>query len=131
MTDPLTCLFIAIYFEARGEPELGQAAVAHVILNRVASERYPDDICSVVKQTHRPGTKLCQFSFWCDGKSDVPRDSMAYMQVMLVGLAVLDGDIPDPTDGATHYHATSVRPAWGKELERGPLIGQHQFYKEM
>ena len=128
MIDPLSCMIIAIYFEARGEIEAGQAAVAHVIMNRVASTRYPDDVCAVVKQNLRPGTRLCQFSFWCDGKSDRPGNARAYMQAVLVALAVVDGDIPDPTFGATHYHANYVAPGWGLPLTA--TIGRHLFYKE-
>ena len=46
----LVCLATAVYFEARGEPFVGQSAVAHVVLNRVEDTRFPNDICSVVKQ---------------------------------------------------------------------------------
>ncbi len=121
MLDPLTCLAIAIYFEARGEIEVGQAAVAHVVLNRVASARYPNDVCAVVKQKY-------QFSFYWDGKSDRPAEPRAYMQAMLVALAVVDGEIPDPTGGATHYHADYVAPNWGFPVTA--RIGRHLFYKE-
>lgn len=130
MTGPLLCLAIAIYFEARGEIEVGQAAVAHVIMNRVESTRYPDDVCAVVQQNRRPGTRLCQFSFWCDGKSDRPAEPSAYMQAVLVALAVVDGDIPDPTGGAMWYHADYVRPGWRLGLIAGPKIGRHLFYRE-
>lgn len=130
LATPLLCMFAAVYFEARSEPELGQAAVAHVIMNRVASSRFPNDACAVVKQNRRPGTRLCQFSFYCDGKSDRPGEPMAYMQAVLVVLAVVDGDIPDPTGGALWYHADSVKPVWRLSLEKGPKIGRHQFYRE-
>ena len=132
MTDPFSagifCMALAVFFEARGEPEAGQAAVAHVIMNRVASSRFPNDACAVVKQNRRPGTRLCQFSFYCDGKSDEPGNAHAYMQAMLIVLAVVDGEIPDPTGGALWYHADSVKPVWRLSLEKGPLIGRHQFY---
>lgn len=127
MLDPLSisiaCLALAIYFEARGEPEMGQAAVAHVIMNRVASARFPDDACAVVKQP-------AQFSFYSDGKSDQPADPHAYMQAVLVALAVVDGDIPDPTGGAMWYHADYVKPGWRLGLVAGPKIGRHLFYRE-
>ena len=121
MIDPITCLAIAIYFEARGELPAGQAAVAHVIMNRVESTRYPGDVCAVIKQKH-------QFSFYWDGKSDRPGNTRAYMQAVLVALAVVDGDIPDPTGGATHYHADYVAPGWGLPLTA--RIGRHLFYRE-
>ena len=124
MIDPLTCLAVAIYFEARSEPEAGQAAVAHVILNRVESDRYPDDICSVVKQPH-------QFSFYSDGKSDRPANPSAYMQAVLVAVAVVDGDLPDPTDGALWYHADYVAPQWRLAFTQTVQIGRHVFYREI
>ena len=58
------CLDEAIYFEARGEPEAGQAAVAQVVLNRVESGHYPASICGVVYQNRRRHN-ACQFSFAC------------------------------------------------------------------
>ena len=130
MLDPLSCIIAAIYFEARGEPPAGQAAVAHVIMNRVALARFPNDACAVVKQNRRPGTRQCQFSFWCDGKSDRPGAPRAYMQAVLVALAVVDGDIPDPTGGATHYHANYVKPYWRVQFELTSQIGRHLFYRE-
>ena len=59
----LACLVTAIFFEARDQPLMGQYAVAEVVMNRVASVKYPDDICSVVFQRK-------QFSFTHDGLSD-------------------------------------------------------------
>ena len=129
MFDPITCLAVAIYFEARGEFPIGQAAVAYVIMNRVESSRFPGDICAVIKQTRKPGTRRCQFSFWCDGKSDRPREPHAYMQAILIAVAVVDGEILDPTYNATHYHADYVDPSWG--LSFTVTIGHHLFYKEI
>ena len=67
----LVCLATAVYFEARGEPFVGQSAVAHVVLNRVEDTRFPNDICSVVKQgptyswkTNFPIRNMCQFSYY-------------------------------------------------------------------
>jgi N-acetylmuramoyl-L-alanine amidase len=67
----LMCLALNIYFEARSEPIQGQIAIAEVTLNRVASPNFPNDVCSVVLQDNSAG---CQFSWWCDGKSDYPRE---------------------------------------------------------
>ena len=61
------CLADAIYFEARGEPFKGQQAVAQVVMNRVFSGYYPNDVCGVVYQN--AGRHLaCQFTFACEGK---------------------------------------------------------------
>ena len=130
MLDPISCLAAVIYFEARNQSEIGQAAVAHVALNRVASARYPNDVCGVVKQNRRPGTRLCQFSFWCDGKSDKPGNPHIYIQSVLIALAVVDGEIADPTGGAMWYHADYVKPSWRLTFKRTRCIEQHCFYKE-
>ena len=73
MLSTITCLAVAIYFEARSEPIAGQLAVAQVVLNRVADERYPDTVCEVIMEgptypSGHPVRDKCQFSFWCDGK---------------------------------------------------------------
>ena len=81
MTEALFCLAMAIYFEARGEPMVGQVAVAQVVINRVTDYRYPDDVCAVVKEGYyyswdknKPIKDKCQFSFWCDGKPETIND---------------------------------------------------------
>ena len=50
MFDAITCMAVAIYFEARGEPPVGRIAVAQTIQQRVHDHRYPDNVCDVVKQ---------------------------------------------------------------------------------
>jgi spore germination cell wall hydrolase CwlJ-like protein len=62
------CLAEAVYFEARSEPEAGQAAVAQVVLNRVRSGLYPTSVCGVVYQ-NRHRHLACQFTFACEGKA--------------------------------------------------------------
>ncbi|MGI9415449.1 MAG: cell wall hydrolase, partial [Hyphomicrobiales bacterium] len=71
------CLAVAIYYEARAESELGQIAVAQVILNRVESRAYPSSICGVVYQNAHMRNR-CQFSFTCDGRPDDPQHAKAW-----------------------------------------------------
>lgn len=124
----LRCLALNIYHEARSEPESGRLAVAAVTLNRVRSPAYPDSVCGVVRQG---GERLhrCQFSWWCDGKSDVPTESRAWDQALRLARRSLLGLEEDPTGGATHYHATYVRPRWASVFEDTARIGQHIFYR--
>ena len=68
----LSCIALNVYFEARSDNMSGQYAVAHVVLNRVASGRWPDDVCSVVHQGYEKGKFKCQFTWYCDGKPDDP-----------------------------------------------------------
>lgn len=46
------CLALTIYFEARGEPQLGQRYVGHVVMNR-AEDDYKDNICAAVFDPHQ------------------------------------------------------------------------------
>ena len=70
--ESLRCMALNIYHEARGEPIEGKIAVGHVVLNRAASRRFPGQICAVVKQGGENRRYRCQFSWWCDGRSDRP-----------------------------------------------------------
>jgi len=125
----LTCLALNVYYEARSEPMVGQYAVAHVVLNRVANESFPDDACKVVKQGYSKGLGKCQFSWYCDGKSDVPKDDLSWLYARVVAYNVLYDYHKDNTDGATHYHANYVRPWWSKHYDKTVTHGSHIFYK--
>ena len=125
----LMCMALNIYHESRSEEMRGQVAVANVTLNRVASDRWPDDVCSVVKQGYTKGKNNCQFSWFCDGKSDTPKDTVAWARSVLVANDVMLGYIPDITEGATHYHARYVKPYWSKSLTPTVSFGSHIFYK--
>ena len=48
--------------------------VSDVVLNRVESTKYPNNICDVVHQGYKKGKRTCQFSWFCDGKADTPKD---------------------------------------------------------
>lgn len=124
------CLALNIYFEARSEPELGQRAVAHVVMNRVAHPGYPDTVCEVVQQGGEERLHRCQFSWWCDGQSDRPIDRKAWEQALRLAHEVYFGISEDSTDGALWYHATYVKPYWSEILLRGDKIGRHIFYLE-
>ncbi|MDP8920626.1 MAG: cell wall hydrolase [Pseudomonadota bacterium] len=123
------CLAEAVYFEARSEPEEGQAAVAQVILNRMKSGLYPSTICGVVYQ-NRHRHLACQFTFACEGKSLRIRDTDSWERATRVASAVLEGKtyLAD-VGGATHYHANYVRPGWARRLKKMDVIGRHIFYK--
>jgi spore germination cell wall hydrolase CwlJ-like protein len=123
------CLAQAIYFEARGESDTGQAAVAQVVLNRVSSGLYPSTICGVVFQ-NRQHYHACQFSFACEGRSLRITEPDAWHRAERIAAAVTSGEtyVADVGD-ATHYHALYVHPDWARRLERTDRIGHHVFYK--
>jgi spore germination cell wall hydrolase CwlJ-like protein len=129
LDDELTCLALNIYFEARSEPMEGKLAVAHVVLNRVGSDRFPETICAVVRQGGERTRHRCQFSWWCDGQSDEPRNPAAWDAARLIAWFVYHGETADPTDGSLWYHADYVDPYWREAFNRGPQIGRHIFYR--
>jgi len=135
--EPITCLAMAIYFEARGEPTIGQMAVAHVIMNRVESDDFPDTVCGVVTEGETYITKpdlpirhQCQFSFYCDGKSDKPTDEDALHWATSIAWGDYHKQIYDPTNGAVYYHADYVQPDWAETKRPVRQISRHIFYKE-
>ena len=123
------CLSRAIYFEARSESELGQLAVAKVILNRVKSANYPNNICGVVYQgSERPNS--CQFSFACDGQADKPKYGEPWREAKRVAKRALSGSSQlKVISTATHYHADYVKPKWAGAMSRLIKIGSHIFYQ--
>ena len=127
------CLAEAIYFEARGEPFLGQVAVGVVILRRVHSPRFPNDICSVVHSgKHWKGNPVrnkCAFSYYCDGKTETIYNEHEYYKVMNAATLVLNGIVIDIMEDVLFYHATYVSPSWSKDMTFVFQIGKHRFYK--
>lgn len=117
----LDCLAEALYFEARGEGRQGQAAVAEVILNRVASGRFPSSVCGVVNQPS-------QFSYTIGGRKTI-RNKSVYMRVRQVAENALAGGTGNLTGGATYFHTPAVRPAWSHRFQRTVRIGRHIFYR--
>ena len=136
------CLADNVYHEARGQGAAGQIAVIFVTLNRVADSRYPNSVCDVVKQgPHKPSwtgsgemipvRHKCQFSWYCDGKSDRIHDMETFNSIYLFTSGLVDGTmiLKDVTEGATHYHADYVEPDWAKTKTKTIEIEDHIFYR--
>ena len=135
------CLALNTYHEAKNQSTVGQIATAQVVMNRVEDNRFPNTVCEVVKQgptrpswedpnKEYPIKHRCQFSWYCDGKSDVPKNEKAWRKAQDVAFLVLYDKIKlDVTEGATHYHATYVKPAWAKTKKRTTQIEKRIFYR--
>jgi len=132
------CLAKNIYFEAGNQPLAGKVAVAHVVFNRMEHSSYPQDICGVVYQARWrenwkgeqvPIRHQCQFSWFCDGKSDEPLDTDTFFESYNIAQDIIMGKYPDITEGATHYHSVMVEPYWAETLNETVQIQHHIFYK--
>ena len=135
----LTCMAVAVYHEARGEGTAGMAAVAQVITNRVHDpHRWPNTICEVVSEgptlkwdANAPLRNKCQFSFYCDGRNDIPTDFKSFSKSVKISEDVWysHGLSADITDGATYYHATSIPKPKSWPYKYIMTINNHKFYK--
>lgn len=122
------CLTEALYFEARGESIRGIFAVAEVILNRVDSARFPNDVCGVIRQG--TGEKYrCQFSYTCDGRPEHYSEPRARSLVGKIARIMLDSGPRQLTGGALFYHTDGVAPYWSRVFHRTTTIGYHHFYR--
>lgn len=132
----VNCLILNGYYEARNQPEEAIIAVAQVALNRWNDSRYPDTVCDVIQQSKydsqgRIILHQCQFSWYCDGKSDRPKEELALRRISSItekAIIMWYANI-DITNGATHYHANYVNPDWSTQLAYIKHIGDHIFYK--
>ena len=138
----ITCLATNIYWEARNQTPQGMIAVGAVTRNRVNNPHFPDNYCEVVYQArlskwwfehHQKEVPLrnkCQFSWYCDGKSDdIPYyDKELFIYIKRIAIRVYFGYEKDNTKGATFYHADYVYPLWADTMKHLITIDSHIFY---
>ena len=125
--DSITCLARTIYWEAKGADAQDMSAVAGVVLNRLGHEGFPDTICGVVKQGVE--TKSCQFSWWCDGRSDQVEEAQRYDVAKEIARKALNQQLKDPTGGALYFHDRNVHPDWAKAYRKTAETRHFLFYK--
>lgn len=136
----VNCMALNIYYETRSSNLADMYAVADVVLNRVEDTRYPDSICGVVKEGQqysdgRMKRNKCQFSWYCDGKNDTPRDRESWKKAQSIAWDMVKwNSFRGITEGSTHYHTTYVNPRWNKSrkgwsITRVGRIGAHIYYR--
>ena len=116
----LMCLTLAIYHEARGEPLLGQMAVAEVIMNRVNHRSWPNTVCKVVKQK-------AQFSFYSDNRSNEMKDLAAKAIAASIAKSYIEIGNPGIVGGAACYTTVEVNNHWTQQSKVVTVIGGHKF----
>lgn len=132
----IECLAKNIYFEARGEPVDGQYAVAEVVIHRVQSRRFPHSICDVIHEAehYKWNPKIlikhrCNFSWFCDHKPDVVKNTKAYKKCLYIATEILTNpEYQNRIPYALYYHAKYARPKWSAKKEQVAIIGNHYFY---
>ena len=123
------CLAKNIYFESHTESREGQLAVATVTMNRVQSQLFPRTVCGVVLDKSSKG---CQFSWVCDGKTDIIHNRRAYVKSIELAEEVLLSNKRSRiiTSDVLYYHADYVTPNWAKTMRMFGKIGAHLFYRK-
>jgi N-acetylmuramoyl-L-alanine amidase len=137
--DEISCLAHNIYFEAAIESTAGKLAVAFVTHNRVVDKNFPNSYCKVIHEaalhpTGFPKRDRCQFSWYCDGKHDVPYPGKNWAHIQGLAKWFYQSNerdhLRDITDGATHYHADYIdNPRWSKYKKITVKIDRHIFYR--
>ena len=139
ITEALFCLALNAYWEARDQDMKGMLAVSQVVMNRVESEHYPNTPCEVIYQgPTRPSWKdpsvrypvknRCQFSWYCDGKKDTPKENFAWQQAFLAASGVYYKQVDNLVGDSLWYHADYVKPGWARAKKKVTKIGDHIFY---
>lgn len=125
--DAITCLSRTIYWEAKGEGPADMEGVANVVLNRVGKDGFPATICAVVKQG--ADKKACQFSWWCDGRTDQVQEETRYTVAKEIARKALNQQLTDHTAGALYFHDRNVHPAWAKQYLKTAETQRFVFYR--
>ena len=151
--EEIECMAVNIYHESKNQSKLGMIAVARVVMNRVIDRRFPNTVCEVIyegpvteswktrqdpdlpdsERVYYPRRDRCQFSWYCDGKPDEiisKKNNIAWRMAQDVAIEVMAFDKYNGiVEGATHYHADYVDPAWNKTITLVTHIDDHIFYR--
>jgi len=122
------CLSEVMYYEARGEGEDGQKAVAEVVFHRMNTGNYGHSICSVVYEGVNTGA--CQFSFACDGSRGANHEGGPWREAQALAARIMANEeqLENATGGAVAFHTSAVQPEWSGYV-RTVQIGNHIFYR--
>ncbi|MHC8401445.1 cell wall hydrolase [Pseudomonas sp. MDT1-17] len=127
LNDAITCLARSIYWEAKGKSSADMEAVASVVMNRLGHKGFPETVCAVVKQGSE--RKNCQFSWWCDGRSDQVQEETQYATAKEIARKALNKQLNDRTHGAIYFHDRNVKPNWARKYLKTTETSMFLFYK--
>lgn len=127
----LVLLMIAIYREARGEPDEAKVAVGWVIRNRTQKPGktwYGDSWIEVILKPYQ----FSSFNAHDPNATKLPAaNDPSLWPCMMAAKKVYDGTAPDPTFGSTYYHDISIEaPDWAKTMIPTVNIGKLKFFRE-
>lgn len=129
-------LALTLLGEAAGRPVRGLEGIAAVVMNRLRLAAQPDGPKHLGTEVAAICRAPFQFACWHPrhprrGAMADPatRDDPAYAICQRIAARAMAGALPDPTSGATHYHAADALPRWAvgqvPTAEAGGLV----FYR--
>lgn len=125
--DELRLLALAMYHEARGDGIDAKQLVGEVILNRVESPNFPDNVCDVILQES-------QFSFLTQIKDLTPKEDDKWNEALYLAEDMLNYEFePILAEKATHFinpEGVSRMPNWTKKFAVVGKYGGHIFYND-
>lgn len=117
----LECVAKVIHHEAANQSRRGQRAVAHVMINRSRSGRFPASLCDVANQ---PG------QFFNVAAYNPRRDTQTWRTAVEIAREALDNQDGDITNGSYYYHAANSGPnRFFRSRERVMQLEDHIFYR--
>lgn len=113
--EDMDLLATIIHAEARGEPLSGQIAVGAVVLNRLKSPEFPNNIRKIIYQSD-------QFTSVRDGQIDLQPNDTAYKAAK----KAIEGE--DPSQSSLYfYNPRKADSSWLFTLPVNTTIGNHVF----
>ena len=125
--DAVTCLSRTIYWEAKGGKDADMEAVANVVMNRLGHDDFGSTVCGVVKQGVEK--KHCQFSWWCDGRTDQVQEEDRYTAAKEIARKALNQQLTDHTGGALYFHDRNIKTDWTSKYLKTAETNKFLFYK--
>lgn len=113
-----------IYHEARGDGVFSMIMVGYVTLQRLDNGKWGNTIKKVV-------TSKKQFSWYWDGKSDIPKDELYWDASKSAAMIAITLHKITGYQGVIYYHDSKVNPKWRFAFEQLGRVGSHVVYKEV
>ena len=128
--EKIESLALNIYHEARNQGKTGMLLVGEVTINRVNHSRYPNSICSVIRQRNN---RACQFSWVCQKRDYTPYEKESWWEAVAIAEEILDDDYEFISNGATHFLNPRIvkrMPRWTRVFEEVYAYNSHIFFKK-
>jgi spore germination cell wall hydrolase CwlJ-like protein len=117
----LECMAKVVDHEAANQPREGQLAVAHVMINRVLSAKFPNSLCAVAYQPR-------QFSYINSHR--IREGSQRWQAALDIAREALSGGVADNSRGALFFHARYIAPnSFFRTRTKVAALDDHIFYR--